>query len=35
MERITVVRTSTLPKRLLPMLATLTDGPFEGEGLDI
>ena len=25
-------RTSTLPKRLQPMLATLTDGPFDGAG---
>jgi bifunctional non-homologous end joining protein LigD len=24
-----VARTSTLPKRLQPMLATLTDGPFD------
>src|SRR3954463_5389480 len=29
MERVTVARTSTLPKRLQPMLATLTDAPFE------
>jgi hypothetical protein len=29
MERVTVVRTSTLPKRLQPMLATLTDAPFD------
>ena len=25
-------RTSTLPKRLQPMLATLTDGPFDDAG---
>ena len=25
-------RTSTLPKRLQPMLATLTDAPFDDEG---
>ena len=25
-------RTSTLPKRLQPMLATLTDGPFDDPG---
>jgi bifunctional non-homologous end joining protein LigD len=25
-------RTSTLPKRLQPMLATLADGPFDGVG---
>src|SRR6188768_4120862 len=29
MQRVTVVRTSTLPKRLQPMLATLTDAPFD------
>jgi ATP-dependent DNA ligase len=29
MERVIVARTSTLPKRLQPMLATLTDGPFD------
>src|SRR5215216_7705475 len=29
MERLTVARTSTLPKRLQPMLATLTDAPFD------
>src|SRR5215208_3107248 len=28
-EGVTVVRTSTLPKRLQPMLATLTDAPFD------
>jgi bifunctional non-homologous end joining protein LigD len=32
MERVTVVRTSTLPKRLQPMLATLTDAPFDDKG---
>src|SRR3954464_1792293 len=32
MERVTVVRTSTLPKRLQPMLATLTDTPFADKG---
>ena len=26
------VRTSTLPRRLQPMLATLTDGPFDDPG---
>ena len=26
-------RTSTLPKRLQPMLATLTDAPFDDPGL--
>jgi len=29
MERVIVARTSKLPKRLQPMLATLTDGPFD------
>src|SRR6185503_12177209 len=29
MERLTVARTSTLPKRLQPMLATLTDAAFD------
>jgi hypothetical protein len=29
MERVIVARTSTLPKRLQPMLATFTDGPFD------
>ena len=28
-ERVTVARTSRLPKRLQPMLATLTDAPFD------
>jgi bifunctional non-homologous end joining protein LigD len=32
MERVTVVRTSTLPKRLQPMLATLNDAPFDDKG---
>jgi bifunctional non-homologous end joining protein LigD len=32
MERVTVVRMSTLPKRLQPMLATLTDAPFDDKG---
>src|SRR5215208_4231073 len=31
-ERVTVARTSTLPKRLQPMLATLTDAPFDDDG---
>jgi bifunctional non-homologous end joining protein LigD len=31
MERVTVARTSTLPKRLQPMLATLIDAPFDDE----
>jgi bifunctional non-homologous end joining protein LigD len=29
---VTVARTSTLPKRLQPMLATLTDAPFDDKG---
>ena len=29
MERVIVARTSTLPKHLQPMLATLTDAPFD------
>jgi hypothetical protein len=29
MERVIVASTSTLPKCLQPMLATLTDGPFD------
>jgi bifunctional non-homologous end joining protein LigD len=29
MERVIVARTAKLPKRLQPMLATLTDGPFD------
>jgi len=29
MERVIVARTSKLPKRLQPMLATLTEGPFD------
>src|SRR6478752_4796508 len=32
MERVTVARMSTLPKRLQPMLATLTDAPFDDKG---
>src|SRR5436190_19617557 len=32
MECVTVGRTSTLPKRLQPMLATLTDAPFDDKG---
>ena len=27
-----MARVSTLPKRLQPMLATLTDGPFDDKG---
>jgi bifunctional non-homologous end joining protein LigD len=30
-----MARISTLPKRLQPMLATLTDAPFDDKRLDI